>query len=170
MSKTKTEYCPGPVLGDQVSATVDEWAKQAVQMRDKKLVKLLPSIYETFRPSLNWIDSFDKARYQVVQDIGIVGNKLIATLANGWLTISFFEDVRIEPHCRGRILNYHMFNGIQTLDHLHSYIPTNDGITHCLLVFGCNNNVYTFEYLITPQAGNSLAFEMTFTPLGEQHA
>lgn len=166
---TKTKDILDAEWEEKRAAAIDEWARAAAEMRKKPMVKL-PASFDTFKPSADWVDSFTKARHQVVQDIGIVGNKLIATLANGWLTVSFFDDVRIEPHCNGRILDYHFFSGIQTLDNVHSYIPTVDGITSCLLVFGCNNNIFTFEYLITPQAGHSLAFEMMFTPLGERYA
>lgn len=155
-------------MKERDSTTIDKWWTS--EMKKKTQVKQLPPIFDTFKPSLDWVNSFNKARHQVVQDIGVVGNQLIATLAGGWLTVKFFDDVRIEPHCNGRILEYHLFNGIQTLDNVHSYIPTVDGITSCLLVFGCNNGIFTFEYLITPQAGQSLAFEMMFTPLGEHYA
>lgn len=170
MKKRKTKDIPDAEWGDEVPAAIDEWSRRASEMRNKTQVKLPTAVFDTFKPSTDWVNSFNKARHQVVQDIGVVGNKLIATLANGWLTVRFFDDVQIEPHCNGRILNYHMFNGIQTLDTVHSYIPTTNGITSCLLVFGCNNDVFTFEYLITPQAGHSLAFEMMFTPLGEHYA
>lgn len=169
MKKTKrrTKDIPDAEWGDQVPAAIDEWAEQAEEMRKAKPPAV--SIFDTFRPSTDWIDSFNKARHQTLQDIGIVGNKLIATLANGWLTVRFFEDVRIEPHAHGAILDYHMFTH-HTLDSLHSLIPKHDGISSCILVFGCNNGGFTFEYLITPQACSSLAFEMFFTPLGESNA
>jgi hypothetical protein len=171
MKKTerKTKDIPDADWGDQVPAAIDEWARWASEMRNKTQAKPTVSIFDTFRPSTDWIDSFNKARHQTLQDIGIVGNKLIATLANGWLTVRFFEDVRIEPHAHGAILDYHMFTH-HTLDSLHSLIPKHDGISSCILVFGCNNGGFTFEYLITPQASSSLAFEMFFTPLGESNA
>jgi hypothetical protein len=127
------------------------------------------SIFDTFKPSGDWIDSFNKARHQIVQDIGIAGNKLIVTLNSGWLTISFFEDVRIEPHSHGAILDYHHFN-YQTLDTMHSYIPKDGSLSSCIFVFGCNNGGFTFEYLITPQVCDDLAFEVTYTPIGESYA
>ncbi len=170
----KTKDIPDAEWGDV--PTVDKWAEAAKDMRRElgKPVTINPTpkrhpIFDTFKPSSDWTRSFNKARHQIVQDIGIAGNKLIATLNNGWLTVRFFEDVRIEPHSNGMVLDYHTFN-YQTLDSLHSYIPQDGGLSSCIFVFGCNNGGFTFEYLITPDGCSSLAFEMTFLPLGETHA
>ena len=162
------EWGQTPDLQEWIDKSLAERFKQAAEMEKMSPVSEVP-LFNTLKPiNLNYNSQFNEAKYQVLNDIGVNGNLITASLAKGDLTIDFKDDrVLIEPHANGEVIGFHNF-GYHTLVDLSSYIPTNENLLSCIFVFACDNQV--FEYLILPRGAQTLGFTLLYTPHGEDHA
>ena len=144
---------------------LQDWIDKSIEKRKAQLAQKKAHVNEiptTLKPAnQNYIEHFQKAKFQVLRDIGVeLGNSIVVELANGVLTIKFLDPkITIEPHKGGMVLDFHTFKH-HILQDLTSYVPTVDGITSCIFVFTCDNE--SFEYLINQNGADSLAFTLNF--------
>ena len=158
-----------PDLQEWIDKSIEERIRQSADMKAQTKTVAKNDIFKTLKPlNTNYTSEFELAKHQVLTDIGVNDNLIVATLANGELTISFSDNrILIEPHQGGMVVDYHTF-GFHTLLEITSYIPKNEALHSCIFAFACDNEV--FEYLIQPMGAVTLSFKLSFTPHGEAHA
>jgi hypothetical protein len=147
-----------------------KWISGANDIRQQQAVKFdtgVKNIFETVKPTnAMFMDEFNNAKDDLIQDIGVDGPSIWVTLMRGELVFKFVDPrVVISPHENGKVIDYHAYN-LEKLKEVTSYIPNNKVLHSCILVMCCENK--NFEFLVEPMKATTLAFEMTYQPFGNE--
>lgn len=168
MKPKDEEYGSAPDLSAWISGAKDIRMQQAVEFDSGvKNPKAVKSIFESMVPyNPEFRGQFARARGDLIQDIGIDGVTIWVTLVTGELVFKFADPrVVISPHKDGKVIPYHEYN-LEKLNEVTSYIPNNQALHSCILALLCENR--SFEFLIEPMGAQTLSFEMTYQPFGNE--
>ena len=92
---------------------LQDWIDKSIEKRKDQLAQKarVNETHTTLKPTnQNYFEHFQKAKFQVLRDIGVKGNSIVAELANGVMSIEFLDPkVTIEPHKGGMVLDFHTF-------------------------------------------------------------